>query len=336
MVILPKAVLDENSGYLPYGEALAKYKAEKIEPILDSYKLWDHDSFRDFHRRKGQVLHSSEFILRINRLNPGIFVQQQLNFPDEWGFYLDVAYRAVYLSGFPKGWLTEFSYCLVDERDLPSEEKRGWRTVLVRLMGRGALTWEQVESEFGDSEGFNSERWLPTPRLTGITMGPGRLRSICITNSIKEMKMPEQELLTPKEKALVAALIEGSNKNAITPEIMVEIVKQAGKPYEDPAMLARENRERIKSRRDFHEGVRVTAAQQKACPHKHKDGQNALNLQHNFPDGKPRGICPLCFLFIQPQHWEFLAPDPKTGAERPVTILEHPLYHMVMEKEVMT
>lgn len=159
MLILPKGMLDERPEYLPSGEALERYKAEKIEPALDRYRLWDHNSFRDFHRRKGQVLHSSEFILRINRLNPDIFVEQQLNFPDEWGFYLDMASGRVYLSGFPKGWMTEFSYCLVDERDLPTDEKRGWRTVLVRLMGRGALTWEQVESEFGDSEGFNSERW---------------------------------------------------------------------------------------------------------------------------------------------------------------------------------
>jgi len=160
MMILSKSLLDETSHYLPPEEALAKYQATKVEPLLDSYRLWDHNSFRDFHRRKGCVLHSSEFILRVTECNPNIFVEQQLNFQDEWGFYLDMACGPTYLSGFPKGWLTEFSYCLVDERNLPTEEKRGWRTVLIRLLGKGALTWEQVISEFGDSEGFNSERWL--------------------------------------------------------------------------------------------------------------------------------------------------------------------------------
>ncbi len=160
MNVLPKSLLDERSGYLPPSEAFAKYKATKIEPLLDTYRLWDHNSFRDFHRRKGCVLHSSEFIFRLQELNPNISVSHQINFADDWGLYTDMVGGSIYLSGFPKGWLTEFSYCLVDDRNLPTEEKRGWRTVLIRLLGKGVLTWEQVVNEFGDSEGFNSERWL--------------------------------------------------------------------------------------------------------------------------------------------------------------------------------
>lgn len=87
-------------------------------------------------------------------------MQHQINFGDDWGFYAALASQLVYLSGFPQGWLTEFSYTLVDARDIPSEERRGWRTVLLKLMGRGVISWEQVVEEFGHSDGLNSERWM--------------------------------------------------------------------------------------------------------------------------------------------------------------------------------
>lgn len=140
-------------------ETLEKYRHDKIEPIHDTYRLSDHAAFADFERRKGQVIHSSEVIYRILRLAPRLVVQRQLNFEHEWGFYFP-GQRLIYLSGFHDGWLTEFSYAFVDDRDLPTEERRGWRTVLVRLMGRGVLLWRDVVKEFGNSDGLNSERWL--------------------------------------------------------------------------------------------------------------------------------------------------------------------------------
>ena len=158
--ILPKGIVDETATYLPAKEALERYKSEKLEPLLDTYRLWDHKSFCDFHIRKGLVLHSSEFIFKLQRLAPLILVRPQLNFPDDWGLYIDILGREIYLSGFPKGWITEFSYTLVDERNLPIEERRGWRTVLLRLLARGVLSWKQVVDTFGNSEGYNSHRWL--------------------------------------------------------------------------------------------------------------------------------------------------------------------------------
>lgn len=145
--------------FLAPAEALEKYHETRIEPLHDRYRLYDHASFKDFERRRGECLHSSEFIYRVQELNPFVIIQHQINFDSDWGMYLDVRDRLVYLSGFHNGWLTEFSYTFVDERDIPTEERRGWRTVLLRLMARGVLSWEQVVSEFGHSDGLNSERW---------------------------------------------------------------------------------------------------------------------------------------------------------------------------------
>ncbi|MFZ3216330.1 MAG: hypothetical protein WA192_09760, partial [Candidatus Acidiferrales bacterium] len=135
--------------FLPWDEAREKYIDQKIEPLLARYRENDQSWFSDWSRRKGECMHHSDLIFRLQKLNPHIFVQQQINFPDDWGLYTSAYGRIQFLTGFPKGWLTEFSYALVDDRDLPTEERRGWRTVLVYLMMKGAITWEQVLAEFG-------------------------------------------------------------------------------------------------------------------------------------------------------------------------------------------
>ena len=71
----------------PWEEARERYITEKIEPTLQTYRQSDHDWFRDWSRRKGEVLHSSDLIYRLQQLNPHIFVQQSYNFSEDWGLY---------------------------------------------------------------------------------------------------------------------------------------------------------------------------------------------------------------------------------------------------------
>src|SRR5208282_5005727 len=150
----------KDSDFTPWAEARERYIKTKLEPIHDLYRQSDHDWFKDFSRRRGVAMHSSDLIYRLQKLNPHISVQQQINFPDDWGLYTTAYGRIQFLTGLPKNWLTEFSYALVDERNLPLEERRGWRTVLVYLLYKGALEWDDVFREFGDPmDGFNDERW---------------------------------------------------------------------------------------------------------------------------------------------------------------------------------
>ena len=150
----------KNTVFEPWEEARERYIAEKVEPLLQTYRQSDHDWFRDFRRRKGEVMHASDLIFRLQKLNPHIQVQSQINFPDDWGLYAEAFGRIQFLTGLPKGWLTEFSYALVDDRDLPIEERRGWRTVLVYCLMKGAITWDQVLAEFGEPiDCFNEQRW---------------------------------------------------------------------------------------------------------------------------------------------------------------------------------
>lgn len=153
-------IREEDVEFLPIEEALLKFHGEKIEPQLETYRLSDHNDLKDFHKRSGRWMHSSELIHQVTRLNPRIFVEHQINFPDQWGFYIDVLGQQRYVSGFPKGWLREFTAINVDKRNLPEgDEIRGWRAVLVRLMALGLLSWAQVLRTFGNSEGPTAERW---------------------------------------------------------------------------------------------------------------------------------------------------------------------------------
>ena len=165
-----------------WDEAKARYIHDKIEPTLELYRQGDHDSFKDFNRRRGEMMHSSDVIFRLQKLNPHIFVQQQINFPDDWGLYTSALGRIQFLTGLPKGWLSEFSYALVDDRDLPVEERRGWRTVIIYCLMKGAITWEQTLAEFGEpQDGFNEQRWCETTvdfRLGGDQLFQRNIRNV--------------------------------------------------------------------------------------------------------------------------------------------------------------
>jgi len=133
--------------------------AEESRKAEDMYRLDEHEAMKGAKDKRG-YMHASEFILRVKRMNPLLFVQQQINFPGEWGFYTDLGKGVLtYLSTFKKGWVPEYSYTIVDARDLVTDEVRGWRTCLVRLLGWGVVSWEQVMREFGDVYGNGGAKW---------------------------------------------------------------------------------------------------------------------------------------------------------------------------------
>lgn len=144
-------------------EAKARYTETKIEPLLARYRQDDQDWFADWNRRKGEMMHSSDLIFRLQRLNPHLQIQNQVNFPEEWGLYSSALGKIQFLTGFPKGWLTEWSYAILDARNLPVEEKRGWRTVLVYLILKGAVNLNAAIRAFGEpKDGWNDYRWQET------------------------------------------------------------------------------------------------------------------------------------------------------------------------------
>jgi hypothetical protein len=118
---------------------------------------------------------------------------------------------------------------------------------------------------------------------------------------------------------------------ALTPDKL----REAQKPYEDPLKLARELHEQQQWRKQELEKSELKKARQTACPHKDKQQKWSVQLQHNFHDRLPRGICSLCELFIHPAYWDYRPitnPD-GTVTDKAFIIKEHPLYHIVRELE---
>src|SRR5208283_2210636 len=68
-----------------------------------------------------------------------------------------------YLFYIPTGMLPEYSLYEFSERDVPiREQKRGWRTVLLRLIKSGLLTEDTCREVFGEAVGEASTVWHRT------------------------------------------------------------------------------------------------------------------------------------------------------------------------------
>jgi hypothetical protein len=175
MLIVPNIKVLDNDAFLTHEEAAIRLR-ERNEQVHRGYRLSEHDVLKDKARRGGQWIHSSEFILKVLRLNPLVWVEHQINFPDDWGFYTSVQDKKVFVCQFPKGWMREFTAIDVDDRDLGTEKIHGWRQVLVSLIGKGVLTWEQVHKAFGDAEGLNSDTWLKKTTIFRHKAGAGQIQ----------------------------------------------------------------------------------------------------------------------------------------------------------------
>lgn len=131
--------------------------------------------------------------------------------------------------------------------------------------------------------------------------------------------------------AVFASLAPALRDMAITPEKL----REANRPYEDPAKAAREKRESLKSKQDEAEIARATAERRAMCPHVDKRGQSSINLCHNQPDHQPRGVCVICGDWIFPREWRIGAPDEKNPRGKAYLVEPHKDYKMVLQLESM-
>jgi hypothetical protein len=115
----------------------------------------------------GKVMHHSEFISRLRKLVPSLIVTdaEQL---DRLSLYRvmnklagDDSHNYVKFVGWIEmGYMPEYEINLVNEFGEPCGQRRGYRTILLRLQispdedtGRPVLTEEEVLNEFGDPSG---------------------------------------------------------------------------------------------------------------------------------------------------------------------------------------
>lgn len=127
-------------------------------------------------------------------------------------------------------------------------------------------------------------------------------------------------------KETMAALMPMFERIAITPEKL----REANKPYVDPAKTARNKREMKLWRQDIEDQRGALQANQDACMHADENQKSSINLIHNFPDRQPRGICTLCQALIHPKEWRTGAPDDENPRGKPYLVEPHKDYRTVL------
>ncbi len=129
---------------------------------------WENQAdYENSVARIGKPMHHSDLLRKLRRLVPNIYVMDGRIVGDLAVFQtypcgqpdLDGnSFR--YLFYIPTGVLPEFSQYEFDHRDVPiRESRRGWRTVLLRLIKIGLLSEETSNREFGRAEGPASNVW---------------------------------------------------------------------------------------------------------------------------------------------------------------------------------
>lgn len=129
---------------------------------------WDHqDELLDAEARIGRPMRHSDFFLVLEKLVPNLYVvpgriqghlavyQTAACSQKQWG---DRDFR--YLFYAEEGLMPEFSQYELGERDIVKREsKRGWRTILLRLIKMGLLSEDVCNRVFGSADGYASERY---------------------------------------------------------------------------------------------------------------------------------------------------------------------------------
>lgn len=128
----------------------------------------DQDDYRNEEARLTRYMHYSEILRRLRKLTPNLFIidgriEGDLAMYRVFGRPQSDGRDFQYLMYCPTGWLPEFSTYEFDEKDIPvKEKKRGWRTILLRLIKTKIITEQQCREMFGEPEGQAATVWKRT------------------------------------------------------------------------------------------------------------------------------------------------------------------------------
>lgn len=140
-------------------------KTEQIEDVrIRKSRKTDWDEYIDAPRRWGRALHHSDILGSLHRLIPNLYVidgvQKNtlgLYVWDRFAPFQNKTGGTVFLAWMHKNWSPEYEVDLVNDVGIAIGQKRGWRTVLVRLIcrrdvnfyPRSIITEQQAFNEFG-------------------------------------------------------------------------------------------------------------------------------------------------------------------------------------------
>jgi hypothetical protein len=170
----------------------------------------------------------------------------------------------------------------------------------------------------------------PTEEHPIMSTNPDNNRSSALSpEAIAMINSATSAAVSEAVKAVFASLAPMMKEMAITPEKL----REANKPYIDPAKAARELRETLKFKQDEQEQILADRARKAQCPHIDKNGRPSIFLVHNQPDHQPRGICVVCHDWIHPREWRIGPADEKNPRGKAVLVDPHKDYRIVTQLE---
>jgi hypothetical protein len=163
-------------------------------------------------------------------------------------------------------------------------------------------------------------------------------------DSVPEKRQVPPELLTPAGMAamnqntaemvreIFAQLAPMLKDISLSPEKLALMEQLRRAPSEDQEKAAARNkRERKLMQDEQNENARNLALSQANCLHKYKTGGTAINLVHNTFDGRPRGVCVLCGVWIHGKEWRVSNPTVENPRGELYVADAHPLVHLLKE-----
>ena len=154
-------------------EAVAKLTEECLDAAA-VFKIGGQAELADAERACGPRLYFKEIIRRLEKCNPSLFFREgskgniavyrlkrlHEQKADEWDPAAPDWYNDhKYVTGFPKDYIPEYSYLILDSSNLPVRELRGWRSILLALIKSGAISYQSTLEQFGKAKGQRSTRW---------------------------------------------------------------------------------------------------------------------------------------------------------------------------------
>jgi hypothetical protein len=153
-------------------------------------------------------------------------------------------------------------------------------------------------------------------------------RSSAMTPELIAMITASTSAAVKEAMAGVAVLMGSMVKDlALTPEKL----REANKPYVDPAVAHRALREKMKFKQEEIDNAAARRKAREMCPHKYKNGLASIGVVRNFPGNVPRGICVQCHEWFYPREWRISAPTDEHPEGVAAVVDMHPKYQLVWD-----
>ncbi len=164
----------ENALRLSVDEHYQRLREENLNSFAVKSQKWAHqDDYRNAEAREGRRMAHNDFIRIIKLMCPDLYIIPG-GIRGDWAMYKTYPCRQPrlatperpegldfeYLGYCPSGILPEYSIIEFDDRDVAvKESRRGWRTILLRLIKAGMVTPERVNEIFPEADGEASTVW---------------------------------------------------------------------------------------------------------------------------------------------------------------------------------